>query len=425
MTSPPIAQVRSVLFAALGLSACRAGSPEAASSSAPQAATTLVVASAQSASPEPPPRAQVGFVSDGVGTGHRVSGETCAAFTVERGESRGHRCATDGDCDASSACHCAEDGRGACVPARCRNDSECATIPTAAAVPECALVRVISGCGSDTTPGFACRTTQDTCHKDADCTDPDVCLGDTFRGGLHCGHNSCMKGRPLYVDDRPQTAAIRDGDRWTAEGWNFDLGDLSAEARAAFAETAVRDALDEHASIAAFARTLVELLALGAPPALISETQAALADEIRHARLCFALARAAGAHVEPGPFPEALTAFAAPEALVGSLARSVFRGGCLGETHAAVDAATRAQEARGAELRAFYREIADDEARHAALAWKTLRWLHAREPGVVAGIVREELGLVAGSEGSPASQTRASSVLRALVLPLVGEFLAA
>jgi hypothetical protein len=292
-------------------------------------------------------------------------------------------------------------------------------------VPECALVQVIASCGSDTTPGFACRTTKDTCHKDADCTGRDVCLGDQYRGGLHCGQNSCMKGRPLYVDDRPQTAAIRAGDRWTAEGWNFDLGDLSAASSASLAETAVRDALDEHASIAAFARTLVELLALGAPPALISETQAALADEIRHARLCFALARAAGAHVEPGPFPEALTPFAAPEALVGSLARSVFRGGCLGETHAAVDAATRAQEARGAELRAFYREIADDEARHAALAWKTLRWLHARDPSVVAAIVREELGLVTGSEDSPASQTGASSVLRALVLPLVGEFLAA
>lgn len=401
-----------------------------ASSSAPPAATTLVattlvVGSAQSASPEPPPRAQVGFVSAGGGTGHRVSGETCAPFTVERGESRGHRCATDGDCDARSACHCAEGGAGTCIPARCRNDSECATLPTAATVPECALVQFTAGCGSDTTPGFACRTANDTCHNDADCTNSDVCLGDTFRGGLHCGHNSCVKGRPLYVDGRPQTAAIRDGDRWTAEGWNFDLRDLSADARASLAETAVRDALDEHASIAAFARTLVELLALGAPPTLIGETQAALADEIRHARLCFALARAAGAHVEPGPFPEALAPFAAPEALVGSLARSVFRGGCLGETHAAVDAATRAQEARGPELRAFYREIADDEARHAALAWKTLRWLHAREPAVVACIVREELGLVAGSEDSPASQTRASSVLRALVLPLVGEFLAA
>src|SRR5258705_5529329 len=62
----------------------------------------------------------------------------------------------------------------------------------------------------------------------------------------------------------------------------------------------------EHASVAAFARLTLDLVALGAPPHLISASQADAIDEVRHAELCFSLARSLDAREEdPGPFPAA------------------------------------------------------------------------------------------------------------------------
>jgi hypothetical protein len=48
----------------------------------------------------------------------------------------------------------------------------------------------------------------------------------------------------------------------------------------------------EHASVAAFARFTLDLLALGAPADLVQSAQQALGDEIAHAELCFGLAGA-------------------------------------------------------------------------------------------------------------------------------------
>ena len=47
----------------------------------------------------------------------------------------------------------------------------------------------------------------------------------------------------------------------------------------------------EHASVAAFARLTLDLMALGAPPHLIASSNTDGLDEIRHTELCFSLAR--------------------------------------------------------------------------------------------------------------------------------------
>jgi hypothetical protein len=137
-------------------------------------------------------------------------------------------------------------------------------------------------------------------------------------------------------------------------------------------------AFDEHASIAAFARTICQLLALGAPASLVERTQHALADEIRHASQTFAwLERLGGGAVGPAALPDA----AAPiDATPTALLRDVFRGGCVGETLAAHEVHARATAARDAELASFYRRVCEDEARHAALAYDTARWLVATFP---------------------------------------------
>lgn len=181
-----------------------------------------------------------------------------------------------------------------------------------------------------------------------------------------------MLGRPLTVEGQHHVAPTREGTGWSGGEAGSVSGD---EMRSA--------ALAEHASIAAFARTLCELLALGAPAWLVDETQRALSDEVDHARRTFAML---SAPIEPGPIPAAIAPFAGARALL----RDVFWGGCVGETEAAHRAHAQALEATTHDLRALFSKIAEDESRHAALAFKTARWLVTERPSLRA-VLDEEL----------------------------------
>ena len=212
--------------------------------------------------------------------------------------------------------------------------------------------------------GKACRT-------DADCGPPLTCaLG--FNGATFSKTGTCQagpviyEGRPLVVDGEARVAS--------AEGAR---GDAPAEVPASLARLRAA-ALEEHASVAAFARTVAELVALGAPTWLLAETARALADEVRHAADTFAwVARLGGGELRPGPLAAAAAPLRAGPRAPEALYRDVFRGGAVGEALAAV----RADEASVAEsepgLAAHYRGVAEDEARHAALALRTLQWLRA------------------------------------------------
>jgi hypothetical protein len=135
--------------------------------------------------------------------------------------------------------------------------------------------------------------------------------------------------------------------------------------------------LDEHASVASFARFGLELLALGAPAQLVHEQLRAAGDELRHARLCFDLARRfGGVAVKPGAMPiprGALNRAGDPVAT----ALGVFEEGCVNESLAACEAAHAAETATDPEVRAVLEQLAADERRHATAAWVALRWLLA------------------------------------------------
>ena len=176
----------------------------------------------------------------------------------------------------------------------------------------------------------------------------------------------CPGGRPLLDDGNAVVATARGGDSW---GGARAL-DVAPALRDALGAGWRADALAEHASIASFARATLELMALGAPPDLIAETQRASLDEIEHARAAFALAARYGQPIEPGALPLVAPRDADPV----RLARDVFLEGCVGETIAALCATRAAAGCADPELAATLRRIADDEARHAALAWKTLAW---------------------------------------------------
>jgi hypothetical protein len=136
--------------------------------------------------------------------------------------------------------------------------------------------------------------------------------------------------------------------------------------------------LMEHASIAAFARFALQLLALGAPADLIEETNFALADETKHARLCFALASSyRGAPVGPGRLDIAGSLEGAtPEAIL----RTVIHEGCIGETQAALEASESRALCEDRAVSEVLDVTARDEARHAELAWRFVQWLLSEHP---------------------------------------------
>lgn len=178
-------------------------------------------------------------------------------------------------------------------------------------------------------------------------------------------------GRPLRDEGEHRVAQARPGRSWSADLQPHDDGGIDRVTRQALAKAWLEDALAEHASIAAFGRVTLELMAHGAPPELLAATQAAALDEIEHARCCFALAgRYGGSPVAPG-------GLVTPPPRTGDLARlavDTFIEGCVGETIAALVAERALTRATDPDVRATLAQIAEDESRHAALAWRTLAW---------------------------------------------------
>lgn len=174
----------------------------------------------------------------------------------------------------------------------------------------------------------------------------------------------------------------------------------SAAIRARLAAHCLHDAQLEHASIEAFARTSLELLAFGAPPALVSEAHQAALDEISHARVTFALASAyAGTELGPQAFSEAKRM--APATDLATWAHETIEDGCLGETIAAAEAHAAAQQSEDPVVRDVLLGIAEDETRHAELAWKILRFALQAGGEEVAAVARTVLATLAVRKLSP------------------------
>ncbi|MBC8070978.1 MAG: ferritin-like domain-containing protein [Deltaproteobacteria bacterium] len=129
----------------------------------------------------------------------------------------------------------------------------------------------------------------------------------------------------------------------------------------------------EHASIASFAQFTLQLLALGAPADLVARSAAAALDEIEHARLAFELAADFGGEVvAPGPMPMP----SAPlEVTPVAVMRATLRDGCIAETLATLQARRDLADARTDAERDALARIADDEERHAELAFASIAWL--------------------------------------------------
>jgi hypothetical protein len=210
-------------------------------------------------------------------------------------------------------------------------------------------------------------------------------------------------GRPYVVGDRARVATLqrRAGPGDWRRGERPSLSGLTVEERSSLAAAWSADALMEHASVASFSRASLALLAVGAPADLVERTHRAAIDEIRHAQLCFGLATAyAGAEIAPGPLPVGERVGVGASLLY--LARSTVEEGCIAETVSAVIAAERMARATDPAVRAVLAEIADDEARHAELAWRTVAWALRTGGAEVRAAVEEVLLAALAARGAEA-----------------------
>jgi hypothetical protein len=268
-------------------------------------------------------------------------------------------CQTDSDCADGEICRCGGDSLGLyteCIQAGCTVDSDCP-------------VGEICGLSPDIcAPGgflLACTTANDLCEGNADCPAP-PCMFNTDH--WECSNAAC--GRPFLVEAAAVTAPTTARDDW--RGLVRTPAPVDAATAMRLADHWTRIGQLEHASVAAFAQFVLQLLAVGAGPELVLAAQQALADEVEHARLAFALASLyAGTGVGPGALP---TIGAASAVDLAGLVDAVIREACLGETLAAFEAREAAAQAGDPAVQAALRRIADDEQRHAELGWRFVQW---------------------------------------------------
>jgi hypothetical protein len=261
--------------------------------------------------------------------------------------------------------------------------------------------------------GFACFRPDDFCATATDCRlkgFPGSCIYEKTEERRVCG----VCGRPFLVE-----AAVRVAPVVAANEWNAPSGDLpridhlTSDERRMLAEHWTRMGQMEHASIAAFARFSLQLLALGAPPELVEACNRALVDETAHTRLCFRLAGAyAGRAIGPGPLD--VSGDLLPTSLL-DIVDLVIAEGCFGETGAALEALQAADAASDPVIAAAYARIAVDEQRHAELAFRFLGWALEQSPNDVASCI-------ASAIASPPAHDDAA---RAVALPCLQALLSA
>ena len=209
--------------------------------------------------------------------------------------------------------------------------------------------------GADDTGDAGDKLTPDeVCHA--------VCLEQSIGGDV----TSCKVGAPNPDGNIPIECELPNVCEGRSHACIASRGPSAPTTAAAWL---ARAAHDEAASVHAFRALVAELTRHAAPEHLLTRLRAAADDEVRHATLIEALAHEHDATVLA---PE-LAEFTGRDLL--DIARENAVEGCVHETWAALSAAYQARHAATPRLRAIYRQIAADEARHAELAWALDTWL--------------------------------------------------
>ncbi len=192
------------------------------------------------------------------------------------------------------------------------------------------------------------------------------------------------RGRQLRRRGRVLLPPVVPGTDWSARGKRFPSLPPASAVAAQWRE----NGRTEHASVAAFARLTLDLIALGAPPSLIRAAQEDALDEIAHAERCFSLATLFdGQRLGPGPFPQALGAGGAFGNRSLRLAQLAVDSLVDGALHEGVSAAVLARLSKRCDVPVVAEaaaQLAADEGRHAAHGWDVVEWC-LREGGEPVG----------------------------------------
>lgn len=218
------------------------------------------------------------------------------------------------------------------------------------------------------------------------------------------------RGRQIRVRGRILLPPVVQGDAWTGAGIHSSTGATVVDidhlpTRDALAAQWRENGRTEHASVAAFARLTLDLIALGAPPELVADANRDALDEIRHAELCFGLAWAIDGRVEsPGAFPAAARARTLSRARTLALAELAVDSLVDGALHEGVSARIIAKLARRCEapaIQSILKEIAADEGRHAHHGWDVVRWCLSEGGEPVARALEGALRALPATMASP------------------------
>ncbi len=175
---------------------------------------------------------------------------------------------------------------------------------------------------------------------------------------------SFTRGRQIRFFGKIPLPPVQAGAAWTTSAASLstldrDLPGDQLAPRQALAAQWRENGRTEHASVAAFARLTLDLISLGAPPELVVDANRDALDEIRHAQLCFGLAR-----------PLSTTRILA----LGQLAVDSLIDGALHEGVSARIIAKLARRCEVAAIEVMLKEIAADEGRHARHGWDVVLW---------------------------------------------------
>ncbi len=216
--------------------------------------------------------------------------------------------------------------------------------------------------------------------------------GPGVRRGDECCYQHCLSspgcGRPFVVGGAARVAEPRPSLAWTRSS-DAPPSQPGAPRGAEIGQEWLRDALAEHASVAAFSAFNLSLLALGAPARLVRASAAATLDEVFHATACFELARHyAGCSLGPGPLEITDLQLSTDLATV---AERAFVDGCIGETAAALVARASLDACDSPRVAAVLERIAEDETKHAELAWQFVAWALQRGGEAVGRVLQRAL----------------------------------
>ena len=192
----------------------------------------------------------------------------------------------------------------------------------------------------------------------------------------------CVHGRALMEDGKATFARVRPSVKnpWTKNlSKSINPKKLSRKQREIAGKFYLQTALYEHASIASFQKFTLDLMKFGAPPHLLDKAQQATRDEIAHAQMAFSIATDL---LQENLHPHRLDYTPKLCESIKEFARSTLQEGAIGETIAVLIASEQLRVSKDHSVREFLQQVVEDEAKHAELAWETIRWCLEKDPSV-------------------------------------------